>query len=284
MGYMKIQNLYKSKDILLFREAFALEKIHGTSAHIGWNEHLYFYSGGENYNKFKALFNEEFLTEKFKEMLMTKERMTIYGEAYGGKCQGMSDTYGKELKFVAFDVKIGDCWLDVRKAENIVTCFGLDFVPYLITPTDLHDLDNCRDYPSIQAKKNGINENKKREGIVLRPLIEVIKNNGERIICKHKRDDFRETKTPRNITDGELKVLTDAKGIADEWVTSQRLNHVLDKCQFTSIECMGEIIKAMVEDIEIEAAGEIVFSKEARKEISRATAQLFKQRVIHVEI
>ena len=34
MGYRHIDNLYKNQDILLFRECFALEKIHGTSANV----------------------------------------------------------------------------------------------------------------------------------------------------------------------------------------------------------------------------------------------------------
>lgn len=33
MGYLHIDNLYKNRDILLFRECWALEKVHGTSAH-----------------------------------------------------------------------------------------------------------------------------------------------------------------------------------------------------------------------------------------------------------
>ena len=37
MGYMHIDNLYKNVTIMLFKEAYVLEKIHGTSAHITWS-------------------------------------------------------------------------------------------------------------------------------------------------------------------------------------------------------------------------------------------------------
>ena len=39
MGYLHIENLYRpiAQSILLFREVYALEKIHGTSAHVGWH-------------------------------------------------------------------------------------------------------------------------------------------------------------------------------------------------------------------------------------------------------
>src|SRR3990167_5040344 len=107
MGYLHIYNLYKNQDILLFKECYALEKIHGTSAHISWkDEQLHFFSGGSNHESFINLFNHDFLIEKFKEIAAVS--MIFYGEAYGGKLQGMSRTYGNHLKFVVFDVKINN--------------------------------------------------------------------------------------------------------------------------------------------------------------------------------
>ena len=38
MGYAHIENLYKNQTILLFRRCWALEKVHGTSAHITYVE------------------------------------------------------------------------------------------------------------------------------------------------------------------------------------------------------------------------------------------------------
>ena len=40
MGYRHIENLYRprAQTILLFRECYALEKIHGTSAHVAWRD------------------------------------------------------------------------------------------------------------------------------------------------------------------------------------------------------------------------------------------------------
>ena len=47
MGYAHIDNLYKEQTILMFRECYALEKIHGTSAHISWKgKQLWLSSGG----------------------------------------------------------------------------------------------------------------------------------------------------------------------------------------------------------------------------------------------
>ena len=36
MGYLHIENLYKNQTVLMFKELYALEKLHGTSAHIRW--------------------------------------------------------------------------------------------------------------------------------------------------------------------------------------------------------------------------------------------------------
>jgi len=115
---------------------------------------------------------------------------------------------------------------------------------------------------------------------VLRPPIEVRKNNGDRIIAKHKGDEFKETATPRKVMDPEkLKVLTAAQDVANEWVTEMRLAHVLDKLGDIGIEDMKTVILAMLEDVEREGAGEIEFSSAVRKAIGGATAKLFKARL-----
>lgn len=279
MGYMHIDNLYKNQDILVFKECYALEKIHGTSAHIHWNgTDIKFFSGGESHERFKGLFDEQFLLSKFAEI---PKPVTIYGEAYGGKQQGMSGTYGKELKFVAFDVRISENWIAVPFAAELVKSFGLEFVHYELITTDLKEIDRQRDMPSVQAKRNGIVEDKLREGVVLRPPIEFKKNNDDRIICKHKRDEFKETSTKHEVTDPEkLKVLKEAEAIANEWVTEMRLTHVLDKLpKDINIEGTATVIKAMREDVLREAKGEIVESKEALSAIGKNTAMLFKARL-----
>ncbi len=213
--------------------------------------------------------------------MSTNKPVFIYGEAYGGKCQGMRETYGNQLRFVAFEVKIGDNWLCVPAAENIVNSFDLDFVPYVKIFTSLEELNYWCNAPSQQSVKNGIIEERKREGIVLRPLIEVTKNNGERVISKHKNEDFQETKTKRSLEDlnDKQKIYEIANEISIEWVTPMRLSHVLDAFPKASIEQTSNIIKAMIEDIEREGAGEIVVSKESRQAISKLTAEMFKQRL-----
>lgn len=279
MGYMHIDNLYKDQAILLFRECWALEKIHGTSAHVEWRDgKVRFSSGGESPVRFKALFDEAKLADAF--AAIGHPSVTVYGEAYGGSQQGQSKRYGKALRFVAFEVKVGDTWLAVPQAADVTSKLGLEFVHYVKVSTDLAALDAERDAPSEQARRNGVEGDQPREGVVLRPIIEVTRNGDHRIIAKHKRDDERETATPRKVVDpSRLEVLTQADAIADEWVTPTRLAHVLDKLGDVGIERMRDVISAMIEDVTREGAGEFRDSKEARAAISRKTAEFFKTRL-----
>jgi hypothetical protein len=66
MGYAHIENLYRNKAILMFKECWAMEKIHGTSAHIAWRDgHVTFFSGGAKHDDFVALFDAEKLAAAF---------------------------------------------------------------------------------------------------------------------------------------------------------------------------------------------------------------------------
>lgn len=282
MGYLHISNLYKDQTILLFKECYAMEKIHGTSAHVGWNcieKKVYFFSGGEKHENFIKLFDTDFLKSKFEE-IFPDINTTIFGEAYGGKQQGMSHTYGNELKFIGFDVKVGNIWLNVPNAEDVCNKFNIEFVSYEKIEVNIENLTAERDKPSVQAVCNGITEPKKREGIVVRPLVEMKTSNGERVIAKYKPDEFNETKTKREISSGQLQILENANEIAEEWVTSLRLEHVLQRFpDNVNIESMGEIIKAMIEDVYREGRDELIESREVAKAISNKTVKLFKQKL-----
>ena len=278
MSYLKIPNLYKDQTILLFRHAFAMEKIHGTSAHISWNKgQVHYFNGGANRENFLKVLESADLEKRFSDL--GHEKVVVYGEAYGGKLQGMSATYGKQLCFAAFEVQIGDVWLSVPQAHEVaLQKLGLGFVHYVQIPTDMEVIDRERDDASVQAYKNGIQEPKIREGIVLRPLIELTKNNGERIICKHKRKEFMETATEHEVNPEKRVVLEEAEAIALEWVTEMRLSHVLGKSDRTwTIKDTRDVVVAMIEDVNREGEGEFAPSKEANKAIGTRASKLFLQ-------
>jgi len=275
MGYLHINNLYKDRTILMFRECYALEKIHGVSTHLTWKpkeNQLHFFSSNVDQKEFIEIFDKD-IKDKFANLFNTD--ITVYGEAYGS-LQAMANSYGNKLRFVAFDVNINGFWLEVPKAQNVCDKLNIEFVDWVVIPTDIESINFERDRPSTQAKRNGIIEDKIREGVILRPLIEFMTKNGDRLIIKHKRNEFMETKTPREVDDKHLKVLEDAKDIADEWVTEMRLKHVLDKLPPVTISDMKLIITEMIKDIYREAKGEIMEGREVERAIANKTAKLFK--------
>ena len=285
MGYLHIPNAYTrdGQTIFLFTECYAMEKCHGTSAHVSWKDgKLHFFSGGEKHSNFVKLFDEELLAKAMADI--GHPEVTVFGEAYGGSQQGQSWRYGKQLRFVAFDVKVGDHWLDVPNAEGVARRLGFDFVDYKRVPAEIEALNAERDAPSSQARKNGVEGDQPREGVVLRPIVEFRMNNGKRVIAKHKRDEERETKTSRKVDDpAKLQVLERAGAIAYEWVTETRLDHVIDKLRGSlgtepDVTHTGQVVAAMIEDVVREAKDEIVDSKEARKEIGKRAGNMFRQR------
>lgn len=288
MGYMKIDNLYKNQKVLECGELYALEKIHGTSAHIRFKDgKLSFFSGGEKYENFVTLFNTGFLETALSSLGL--DEIIVYGEAYGGKQQGMRHTYGDELKFVVFDVKFNGNWLAVPAAEQLTKFLKLEFVDYAKIKADLAEIDAQRDRPSTQAKRNGVEGDHVREGVVLRPLEELVDERGNRIIAKHKNAAFCETRTVREVKPEKAEILKKANAIAAEWVTPMRLQHILDQGQALMNAVQGldgrrefditdtkQIIGMMIEDIKREAKGEIVESEGAMTAIGRETARLYK--------
>lgn len=282
MSYTKIPNLYKDQTILMFKECWALEKICGTSAHISWsNGRLDFFTNEGQHETLGKLFDIEKLKKEFIEMDCTK--VMIIGEFYG-ELQGMARTYGKDMKFIAFDVCIDSLWLCVPDAAAFVKEIGLEFVHYQKTMCDVSILNKLRDMPSVQAVRNGIKAQRNSEGIVLRPLIELKRNNGARICAKHKRDDFCERKTRQTIDSAQLKILEDANAIAEEWVTENRLNNVLSHMsEEHEVSDIPDVVKRMIADVQTEAKDEIVESKAARKAIGKRTVALFKKRITTIE-
>lgn len=289
MGYMHINNLYADPRILAFKEVFALEKIHGTSSHVSFVDNkVSFFSGGEKHENFIKLFDEHELQRRFEDL--GHSDVTVFGEAYGGKCQGMSKVYGKDLRFVAFEVRIGESWLDVPKAHDVVLALGLRFVDYELVNTDIASLDAARDCPSIEAVRNGMGA-QKREGVVLRPPFEIRVNNTERLLAKYKQAEFCETRSQREVDPNRRQVLTDAEAVALEWVTDMRLVHVLDTLrgslqQDIDIRDTGMVVKAMIEDVRRESgvASEVEWSKDVQRAVGNAAAHMFKKTIMTVTV
>lgn len=283
---MHIDNLYKKPQFLdQFKRVYCLEKIYGTSAYIKFSpDGITFFSGGASHAAFVKLFNVDQLLTAYKS-LCNNTTYVIYGEAYGGEMQGMSDIYGKELKFIAFDVSFSNSgykayFMDVPEAEKFVNnVFGLEFVWYMECCNNLEDLNICRDMPSKQSFRNMGTEGES-EGIIIRPIYESMDKFGDRWIVKHKRDKFRETTSVRKVNPDKIEVINSANEFANEYITDMRLSYILDKFpQPHDITITGKVVAAMIEDVKREmVSGEIEWAKDVEKAIGRKTTEIYKRR------
>jgi hypothetical protein len=314
MSYQKIPNLYRVKDLFSnFAKLYASEKVHGTSAHIsytpakaeavelevgsieptllatGWGAEakavpavpskLTFFSGGADHAAFVRIWTPAELIDMLGKLESFKEPVTIYGEAYGGKLQGMRDTYGDALKFIVFEVKVGDTWLNMEKAFSVANYLGLEFVPFKIIDATPEAIDAAMLEASAVAVRRGITEMKQREGIVLRPLEEFTMNNGARVIAKHKHPDFSENRKVRTLVDPELSAPEEK--LAEDYCTDMRFFHVLDKFTEPRMpESIAKFIEAFKADCKSEAPmyeAEQLNGRHAVKVLSRFAAERFKR-------
>lgn len=275
MAYIHLENLYKNNSVLQTgADVYALEKIHGTSAHVSWHptQGLRFSAGGGKHETFVAMFDEAKL-----KAAMGDTPVVVFGEYYGGSMQRMSVTYGPVAKFVAFDVKIGDVWLSVPEMNEFCAVCGIEAVDWRRVPATVEAVNEERDRDSVQAVRNGMGEGKIREGVVIRPIVEAVDKFGSRIMAKHKRAEFAERGTVPEVDPVKLQVLTDARTIADEWVVPMRLEHVLQRFpgEVLTVKDTRRVIDAMIEDVRRESAGEVVWSSEVGAAIARKASALF---------
>ena len=133
------------------------------------------------------LFNklqEIFPVEKFKKEYPETE-MCLYGEGYGVKIQkgGKYISYG--VDFILFDIGINGFWLSRKNIEDIANKLEIKVVP-IIGEGTLHE--------AIRMTKKGVTStfgNFIMEGFVLRPKVDLLFQNGNRVITKIKHKDFQ---------------------------------------------------------------------------------------------
>lgn len=114
----------------------------------------------------------------------------IFGETYGKGMQSGGGRYCKDhLKFICFDIKIGNTWLKREAVEDICGKLGIDVVPSLgemtldeaIAMVKMGFPSKVSEDPTLEA-----------EGIVLRAPLGLLDRMGRRIITKVKTKDFRD--------------------------------------------------------------------------------------------
>lgn len=114
----------------------------------------------------------------------------IFGETYGKGMQKAGNRYCKDkLKFICFDIRVGDLWLERDAVEDICKKLDIDTVPYLGEMSIQEAIDAVKKGFPSQVSEDPTLE---AEGIVLRAPLGLLTRRGERLITKIKVKDFRD--------------------------------------------------------------------------------------------
>ena len=101
----------------------------------------------------------------------------------GAKIQN-GGLYRSNQDFILFDVMIVDNWQPRESVEDIAKYFGIDVVPIVFSGTIQQGIDY------VKTKPNSMIGAAKSEGLVGRPMVEMLDRTGKRVIVKIKVRDF----------------------------------------------------------------------------------------------
>lgn len=169
------------------------EKIDGTNIGIVWDGHKVSYQGRTEraqipahlMNKLIEMFggetNEELFEQKFGET-----QVILFGEGYGAKIQKGGGNYRSDVSFILFDVYLPEqnLWLKRDALEDISKTFGIDVVPIVLTGTMQEAVDFVKQKPKSTI---GVAD---MEGLVCKPVVDMLDRMGRRVIVKVKVRDF----------------------------------------------------------------------------------------------
>lgn len=168
------------------------EKIDGTNIGIVWDGHKVSYQGRTEraqipahlMNKLIEMFggtvNEELFEQKFGEM-----QVILFGEGYGAKIQ-KGGNYRSDVSFILFDVYLPEqnLWLKRDAVEDIAKTFGVDVAPIV------YEGDIAGAVEFIKGKPKSTIGVADMEGIVCKPVVDMLDRMGRRMIVKIKVCDF----------------------------------------------------------------------------------------------
>jgi len=165
------------------------EKVDGTNIRVVWDGATVAFGGKTDNAQIPtpllATLLATFTAEKMAAAL--KGPLVLYGEGYGPKIQS-GGRYADEASFILFDAAAGGVWLERPTLEEIATALGIAIVPVIGHGTPQEAVDKTREgFTSVVAKDSTL----MAEGIVLRPVVELLDRRGHRIIGKIKHKDFR---------------------------------------------------------------------------------------------
>jgi hypothetical protein len=171
------------------------EKVDGTNMRVGWDGESVKIGGRTDnaqimpklYEHMENTFKSESAMAMWRDQFNREgTNITLYGEGYGAKIQKGGGNYKADgVSFVLFDVLVGgNLWLDRNAVSAIARYFNVQVVPEI-------GIGRLRDVASIVpiGMKSQWGDFQS-EGVVVRPMVELLDRRGNRIIGKLKTRDF----------------------------------------------------------------------------------------------
>lgn len=163
------------------------EKVDGTNVRVHWDGHRTTYGGRTANAQLQAkLVNwlDEHLPEELFEQSFGEDTATLYGEGHGAGIQKGGGNYSPTQKFVLFDVRVGNWWLQRDAVCDVAAKLGIGVVPLRLSGT-LAD--------AMAAVANGMTSDWgpfAAEGVVGHPSAGLLDRAGNRLMVKVKAVDF----------------------------------------------------------------------------------------------
>lgn len=173
------------------------EKIDGTNIGVYWNGKDLSFHGKSD----KAQIPKELQTvlesiidrKKLEEIFPYDENkpdsvVRIYGEGYGGSIQSKAGKHYGKCTFRVFDIKVDGIWLEQDNVKDISQKLGLETAPFFGVMTVPEAEDVVRN-----GFKSRVSEDKDflAEGLVGRPMLDMLDRRGHRIMVKVKTCDYQ---------------------------------------------------------------------------------------------
>ena len=140
-------------------------------------------------DKLKERFNTTSLNEVFTDFEKGRfpDPVCLYGEGYGARIQKGGSSYIPDgVDFILFDVKIGNTWLTDESMREIGAKLGIRCVP-VVQYGSLEDIIATVQDGFLSWLASGVNA----EGVVCKPMLDLLTRHGERVITKIKYKDFK---------------------------------------------------------------------------------------------
>lgn len=187
---------------------------------------------------------------------MSIDKVRAYGEIFGPKVQKGVE-YGKERRFLIFDIEINGRWMCAREVEDFLTAFG---IKHLMVPV-LGYADSLEEALAFNVKLNStLGEqseelNNIMEGGVIKPYEKVIRSpEGSTFYIKKKNDEFKEkasAKPVKDPTEGHTPEVVAWRDTFFQYLNDHRVQAVFSKHgEIQKASQLGEYIRWVVQDAE----------------------------------